>query len=139
MADSRALLPSDEVPQRLCVPAVHSYCFHSGWYAGLCRVRSLFTSLFTVGAKALGRSRDYPIRGDWETVKEDVMRRALEAKFTQHSSLSILLLSTGGRQLQEASPYDNYWGMGNNGKGKNRLGQLLMELRDSIRHSAGAK
>lgn len=82
-------------------------------------------------AKALGQSRAIPIRPDWDTVREDVMRRALRCKFAA-PELRALLLGTKRRELIEDSPYDRYWGAGRDGKGKNRLGHLLMELREEL-------
>src|SRR5437588_10991578 len=52
-------------------------------------------------AARLGRSRSRPLRPDWEKVKDDTMREALWAKFTQHSKLKSLLLSTGDTELIE--------------------------------------
>lgn len=72
-------------------------------------------------------------RSDWEAVKEDVMYKALQAKFTQHEALRIRLMETGERQLIEHSPHDSYWGDGGNGTGKNRLGELLMRLRREMK------
>jgi ribA/ribD-fused uncharacterized protein len=83
-------------------------------------------------AKTLGRSRKFPIRSDWDEIKDDVMRHALCRKF-EDSKLRDLLLGTGNRPLVEASPFDKYWGTGKDGRGKNRLGELLMELRAAIR------
>ena len=71
-------------------------------------------------------------RSDWEEVKENIMFKALQAKFTQHEKLKKLLLSTGDRELVERSPYDSYWGDGGDGSGKNKLGILLMTLRDDL-------
>ena len=68
-------------------------------------------------------------RGDWESVKMDVMRKALLAKFSQHDDLRRKLVETGDRQLIEHSPYDSFWGDGEDGKGQNHLGKLLMEIR----------
>ena len=84
-------------------------------------------------AAALGRNRDLPLRQDWEHVKEDVMRAALTAKFTQHPALRELLLRTRKAELVEHTPRDRYWGDGGNGRGKNRLGELLMELREILK------
>jgi ribA/ribD-fused uncharacterized protein len=84
-------------------------------------------------AKTLGRSRKVPLRADWEDVKEEIMRRALRAKFTTHTKLRELLLGTSERDLIENAPTDYYWGCGKSGSGKNRLGQLLMELRRELR------
>jgi ribA/ribD-fused uncharacterized protein len=84
-------------------------------------------------AKTMGGSRKHPLRPDWERVKEDVMRRALAAKFAQHADARAVLLSTGDDTLIEAAPRDYYWGCGTRGTGKNRLGLLLMELRTNLR------
>jgi ribA/ribD-fused uncharacterized protein len=61
------------------------------------------------------------------------MYDALMAKFTQNEDAKQVLLSTGDNTLIEDSPVDWYWGCGANGKGKNRLGILLMRLRDELR------
>jgi N-glycosidase YbiA len=84
-------------------------------------------------AARLGRSRKQPLRSDWESVKEQVMQEALHAKFTQHAPLRTLLLQTGDAELIEHTRNDNYWGDGGDGSGKNRLGQLLMELRSQLK------
>lgn len=88
-----------------------------------------------MGAKTLGQTRKIPIRPDWENVKETIMKHALRQKF-QHPELRSLLLSTKHRLLVEDSPYDRYWGVGSDRKGKNRLGVLLMEIREAIRSAA---
>ncbi len=71
-------------------------------------------------------------RKNWESVKEQVMRKALRAKFEQHPELRALLLATAPAKLVEHTENDAYWGDGGNGKGKNRLGYLLMELREQL-------
>ena len=86
-------------------------------------------------ARTLGQTRKVPIRSDWESVKEVVMKQGLRLKF-QNPQLRSLLLSTKARILIEDSPYDRYWGAGPDRKGKNRLGILLMEIRDEIRATA---
>ena len=66
-------------------------------------------------------------------VKEEVMKKALLAKFRTHEDLKTLLLSTGKEKLVENAPRDYYWGCGANGNGKNRLGKILMEVREILR------
>lgn len=83
-------------------------------------------------AKDLGQSRAIPIRQDWDSVKEEIMLRGLREKF-KSPELKEILLSTGKKDLVENSPYDKYWGIGPNGKGKNRLGVLLAELRTELK------
>ena len=84
-------------------------------------------------AARLGRSRKHPLRKDWESAKETIMREALCAKFTQHLDLRSLLLSTGDQTIVEHTANDDYWGDGGDGNGRNRLGILLMELREKLR------
>lgn len=76
---------------------------------------------------------------DWSRTKVDRMRQVLRAKFTQNEDLRVLLLSTGNARLVEAGRTDNAvnkeWGEVN-GKGMNRLGVLLMELRSELREES---
>lgn len=83
-------------------------------------------------AKAMGRTRKVAIRSDWDRIRDDVMLTALRKKFSS-PKLEELLIGTGLRPLVEASPSDEYWGCGRSGKGRNRLGQLLMALRAELR------
>lgn len=80
-----------------------------------------------------GRSRKLPLRRDWESVKDAVMLEAVRAKFTQHDDLKAELLATGDALLVEHTVNDSYWGDGGDGSGKNRLGQLLMQVRAELR------
>ncbi|MDD4912641.1 MAG: NADAR family protein [Sideroxydans sp.] len=82
-------------------------------------------------ARALGQSRTFPLRADWEQTKESVMLEALRCKFKSGAARE-LLLSTGNRQLIESSPFDYFWAAGQDGTGKNRLGFLLMQVRSEI-------
>ena len=83
-------------------------------------------------AAMLGRSRDYPLRKDWEEVKDEIMYEGLKAKFTQNSKLKKILLSTGDKPIVEHTKNDHYWGDGGDGTGKNMLGILLMKVRDYL-------
>ena len=84
-------------------------------------------------AANLGRSREYPIRPDWEEVKDSVMMFAVEKKFRTHDDLRKLLLSTGDQPIVENAPGDYYWGCGADGSGKNMLGKILVEVRGKLR------
>ena len=86
----------------------------------------------TIAAR-LGRSRKLPIRPDWEEAKDEVMYRALFAKFQAYADLRELLLSTGDDELVEQTSNDYYWGCGTERTGKNMLGKLLMRLRAELR------
>ncbi len=77
----------------------------------------------------LGRVELARRRADWDEVKDEVMWRAIRAKFSQHSELTERLVATGDLPLVEHSPNDAYWGDGGDGSGQNRLGQILMQVR----------
>ena len=72
-------------------------------------------------------------RTDWESVKDDVMLKALQVKFSKNSRLRKRLLDTGTRELIEHTSNDSYWGDGGNGTGQNKLGQFLMKVRRELR------
>ena len=84
----------------------------------------------------LGRTRDVPIRTDWEEIKDSIMKTGVLKKFETHPSLTKLLLSTKNQEIIESSPHDYYWGCGADGSGENRLGKILMEVRQYIENSA---
>lgn len=81
-------------------------------------------------AKRLGQK--VTLRNYWEDIKILVMVRALDEKF-KIPELREKLLKTGDAHLVEGNHWnDTYWGVCN-GEGKNMLGVLLVELRESIR------
>ena len=84
-------------------------------------------------AARMGRERNRPLRNDWEQIKDDVMLRALRAKFTQHATLRQRLIETGEAEIVEHTENDRYWADGGDGAGLNRLGKLLMQLREEFR------
>lgn len=87
-------------------------------------------------AAQLGRDRKKKLRRDWESAKDGVMKKAVLAKFSQHEELKTLLLSTGDALLIEHTTNDAYWGDGGDGHGRNRLGQILMQVREELRAKA---
>ena len=84
-------------------------------------------------AANLGRDKTLPPRPDWEQVKDDLMRRAVLAKFQAHADLREILLGTGDEELIEETSRDYYWGCGTDRTGKNMLGKILMETRGKLR------
>lgn len=86
-----------------------------------------------VKAKKLAWTSELP--PNWHEIKEDVMLKALRAKFSQHSILGARLLATGNARLHEDSPTDMYWGV----KGLDKSGKLLMILRDELREEISMK
>lgn len=93
------------------------------------RIAALPTPL---AAKRTGRY--VLLRPDWEEVKVEVMRAVLQAKFSD-PELADALLATDDAELIEGNWWgDKFWGVCR-GVGKNKLGQLLMQLRAELRAS----
>jgi hypothetical protein len=92
--------------------------------------------------KALGRKvKDFD-NELWDKHKEDFMYNACYAKFSQNDELKDFLLNTGNREIVEASPVDNIWGIGFSSDramenidkwGQNLLGKTLMKVRAELR------
>ncbi len=84
-------------------------------------------------AKRLGRK--IQLRPDWEKIKDNVMLTGLRKKF-EDPELRSLLLATGDEELVEGNYWgDTYWGVCN-GVGQNKLGKLLMQVREEIKNNA---
>lgn len=88
-----------------------------------------FTHLAGKEAWKLAQEHSNEQRADWYQVREKVMGEVLRAKFKQHLELRDLLLATGNAYLVEHSNHNIFWADGGDGKGKNRLGELLMQIR----------
>lgn len=80
-----------------------------------------------------GRDKSKVKRKDWDQIKDQIMEKALIAKFTQHQVLKELLLSTGTSIIYEHTKNDCYWGDCGDRSGKNKLGKALMKIRKALR------
>ena len=94
-------------------------------------------------AKKLGRLVQGFEQDIWDVYKFDVMFNVLKHKFSQDRKMYIELMSTRGKHLVEASPYDKIWGIGlsvedatnidpDKWPGQNLLGKVLDNLRNSF-------
>ena len=89
--------------------------------------------------RALGRSVRGFDAGTWGEMAQRVVERGVFFKFSQNPHLRRFLLSTGSRELVEASPSDAIWGIGLSASdapnvprcewGTNWLGLVLMRVR----------
>ena len=90
-----------------------------------------FANLKPGKAKRMGRK--VQIRDDWEEVKNQYMYDICMAKFIQNKDLEEKLLATDNEYLEEGNTWgDKIWGTVN-GEGQNRLGKILMAVREDIR------
>jgi ribA/ribD-fused uncharacterized protein len=90
-------------------------------------------------AKAMGKNRKlFTIRPDWEAVKDGVMESLVYQKFHRNKVLRAELLATGDALILEGNWWnDRVWGMVKDSSGKwvgeNRLGKILMKVRERLR------
>lgn len=99
--------------------------------------RKKFSTLNPSEAKRAGRKLN--LRSDWEVIKTRVMYNVCKAKFLQNPELKKMLLETGIEYLEEGNDWgDDFWGTVN-GVGKNRLGCILMQIRDELRRNNTTK
>jgi N-glycosidase YbiA len=106
--------------------------FQAQKFAGTEHEELIRTTLSPMTVAKMGRDRQRPLRSDWEEVKDRIMHEAVQAKFDQHPRLAAMLIETGDTEIVEHTVNDAYWGDGGDGKGVNRLGQILMQVRAEI-------
>ena len=99
--------------------------------------RKRFTQYNAGKSKREGRRVD--LRPDWEEVKDQIMYEICKAKFTQNKDLMKKLIETYPLDLLEGTTgwHDNYWGSCEcekckNVPGKNKLGVILMKIREEL-------
>ncbi len=83
-------------------------------------------------AKEIAESYAARKRRDWIKIRNLIMYNAIRAKFVQHPKLLRQLEKTGHRAIREISNDDSYWGSGNDRRGQNQMGRLLMRLRKNL-------
>ena len=94
--------------------------------------RMQFVTMTPFEAKAFVEAGHMEIRSDWDKVKIHVMTDLVRQKFTHSAELAQLLLKTGSQELIEGNTWgDIFWGVCN-GKGKNHLGKILMQIRQEL-------
>ncbi|CAG8658724.1 6603_t:CDS:2 [Ambispora leptoticha] len=69
----------------------------------------------------------------WQERNVDAMLWVVKQKFFQHRILAQYLLETGDLKLVEHTELDKFWGDGGDGTGQNKLGKVLMKVRELLR------
>ena len=96
-------------------------------------IRSEFIGLDAYVAKKKGKT--IRLRPDWQSVRDSIMYDVVLSKFTLNPDLKDKLMSTGYEELVEGNTWrDTYWGVCN-GKGQNKLGKILMQVRAELRNA----
>ena len=103
-------------------------CAEAAFQAHKCPERAHeFESMDGREAKRTGRYVN--LRSDWLDLRDNVMRNVLKAKFSDPTLLK-KLKSIPGEICEDNTWNDTYWGRCN-GRGMNKLGIMLTEIRDS--------
>lgn len=94
-------------------------------------VKKQIAALETPGeAKWFGQT--VKLRPKWDEIRVVAMYRVNWAKYAQNSELAKALLATEPKYLEETNDWnDTFWGVCN-GKGKNKLGKVLMRVRGGL-------
>lgn len=79
--------------------------------------------------RKIGRS--YSIRDNWDDVRSTVMETLLRQKFYNDQVLGERLARTGSNAIV-MTEYDHFWGIGDDGYGENKLGNLLQIVRSEL-------
>jgi ribA/ribD-fused uncharacterized protein len=83
-------------------------------------------------AKRLGGK--VKLKDNWDGIKDAVMMQMVRAKFSQNKNLREKLISTYPSILIEGNTWnDTYWGMVEGKGGQNKLGNILMAIREELR------
>lgn len=61
--------------------------------------------------------------------KIELMKKLNILKANQHKEVRDALIKSGDAEIIEDSPFDDFWGIGANGKGRNEMGKIWMEIR----------
>lgn len=89
-------------------------------------------------AKELGRKVKNFDEGKWVRGRYQIMVQGVTHKMNQHPEVKQKLMSTVGKTIAEASPYDTIWGIGRSAteaarlgfRGQNLLGKAWMQARE---------
>lgn len=92
--------------------------------------REGFQKINPLLAKKLGKK--LTLRDDWEEIKEEVMYKILLDKFTRNNMIRDKLIETNDSELINDNILGNtFWGQVD-GIGENRLGKILMKIREEL-------
>ena len=99
--------------------------------------REQFCDLDAWEAKQFGRELEQkPDWAEWNQKKEEVMLAIVTAKLLQNPDLQEKMLETGDAILVQGSS-DSFWGVSRKtGAGENRMGAILMHVRESLKENA---
>jgi len=98
-------------------------------------IQAILTARSAHDARKIGLAPENIVkrRAGWRDTKARVMHSICNAKLLQHKYVEICLERTGDALIVEDSDQDSFWGWGPNRDGRNELGKIWMDLRESLR------
>lgn len=95
--------------------------------------KKLFSKMLPGQAIRMAEMMRNPREKEWNDIKEDLMYKICYAKFSYATKLRDQLIDTGDAELINETKWDNkFWGT-TNGIGENKLGKILMRIREELK------
>ncbi|MFM2423993.1 MAG: hypothetical protein RLZZ70_382 [Candidatus Parcubacteria bacterium] len=108
------------------------HAFQAAGFDDIAIIEEIASAPSAHAAFKLAVANQAKMRSSWEAEKRAVMKDICRAKLQQHEYIEKALRQSHTADLIEDSPKDSCWGCGEDGKGKNWLGQIWMELRTEL-------
>lgn len=119
--------------QSFIFPSVEHYYQAMKFYASDPRFNTILALKNPDDARLLTKTPEYKVnrRKNFDNDKFDIMERGLRAKFAQNRDAAELLKSTGDAILIKSCPVCYKCGFGI-GSGTNRIGKIMMDIRENL-------
>lgn len=119
--------------QSFTFPSVEHYYQAMKFYASDPRFNAILALKNPDDARLLTKTPEYKVnrRENFDNDKFDIMERGLRAKFAQNRDAAELLKSTGDAILIKSCPVCYKCGFGI-GSGTNRIGKIMMDIRENL-------
>lgn len=72
----------------------------------------------------------------WKSEREVYMTRGIYIKCKTHPEVLEALMGSDNLPIQDTTNFDYFWGCGRDGRGQNRFGKILMQVRDKLKSEA---
>lgn len=87
-------------------------------------------------AKKLGESIWKRKKPEWKSERKVYMTRGMYIKCKSHKEVFDALMASGDQPILDTSNFDYFWGCGRDARGRNKFGEVLMEIRAKLRDEA---
>ena len=84
-------------------------------------------------ASNIGRDKNNKRIDNFKNIKDNVMYEGCLLKFRQNKDIRSKLIETRNKEIREMTIDEYYWGVGKNLTGQNKIGKILMKVRDQVK------